>query len=296
MKTRGSKDFEVTDGGFLVDNEANLEKLRSLMLDRSILDPNDLGPGDPGDFDNGAWHVMCHLACGCAVFRRAGGTFLWVEISHVPELDIYIPTVTVDAPNEAVKTFPLRSAEAAGLMDGAKLLGYVEGSSLGHTSARGVVDPPSRFNKWLRQDFDQEVGSKEDGGRVWEHWCTVRDIRKGNVIGTSVLKAYLSLVALCGGAFVALVARGRTEYSHPRQLQALVKAGFIAKADALLDIAPKEIPAKAEKVLYKSDPASSISAVKGLPWSDSGLSYYMFARRIGKWNTTEKVKRDLASL
>jgi hypothetical protein len=295
MATRGSYQFDVRNDGHAVNNDGNLEKLRSLFLDKNIIN-NALGPGNSGDFDYGAWHVLCHLAAGCAVYKGATNGLLWLEISHVPEQDIYAATVTASSSSERTNTYPLDSNEASTQLASAKPLGFVEGSSLGHISARGVTDPPNRFNKWMRQDFDQNVLSRKDGGRVWEHWCTVRDIRKTSAIGTSVLRSYLALVSHCGGRFVALVARGRRDYDHPRQLKALVESGFIAKEDALLDIQPRKIPLVQELALYKSNPKDSLSAAEKLAWPESGLSYYMFSRRIDRWSSLALVKQDLASL
>jgi hypothetical protein len=51
---RGTFSFEVNANGDLLDNEANVEKLRKLWLDRSMINGSDLGPGRPGDFTNGS--------------------------------------------------------------------------------------------------------------------------------------------------------------------------------------------------------------------------------------------------
>lgn len=289
---RGISKFEISTNGHVIFNDANLEKLRKLFLDRKLIDGTLLGPGDPGDFDLGAWHVMCHLAGGCAVYRNSG-KYLWVEISHVPMIDIYIATVTVEVKEEPVNTFPLMSSEGQAIMEKAELVGFVEGSSLGHISAKDAKDSAEMFNKWTRQEFDLEENSQGEGGRVWEHWCTVRDLTPNSKVGISVLKAYLSMVSLCGGRFVSLVARGRTQYHHPEQLIALVNYGFISKEEALADITPKPISNKEEMLIYSADPKKCIQAVKALKWDGPGISYYMFSRRIDKWNSTNNVKSDL---
>jgi len=292
LSERGTYKFEVIGDGNVVSTPSNLEKLRALFLDKTIIN-NALGPGDPGDFDNGAWHILCHLAAGCAVMKRPSGEVMWVEISHFPAVDIYTATVTVECPSEDVTTFPLDSVEGRALLEGANLLGFVEGSSLGHISARSVKDSPDKFNNNLRQDYEQDVESLKDGGRVWEHWCSVRDIRPGNAIGTSVLKAYLNMVAVCGGRFVGIVARGRSEYDHPIQLAALVKSGFISEREALVEVFPIIIPREAELLIYIASPRECITAAKSLAWPASGLSYHMFARRVDKWNPKQCVQEVL---
>ena len=288
MPNRGISNFEIASNKHVLNSDSNLEKLRTILLDRSIITEYLTGPGNPGDFDYGAWHVVCHLAAGCAVYKNAS-KLLWVEISFVPAKDIYISTVT----NESGTSYPLFSDDGKKLLEGAKLVGYVEGTSQGHISARGVNDPPNRFNNWPRQDFDKSESSNEDGGRVWEHWCTVRDIRSSSEIGTSVLKAYLEMVSLCGDTFVSTVARGRTDYNHPDQLMALVKYGFISRDDALIDIKPKEIKDSVQKEIYSAIPAKCAQAVKSLVWDDNKITYYMFKRRINRWCTTDKVKSNL---
>ena len=66
---------------------------------------------------------------------------------------------------------------------------FVEGNSTGRTSARSVFDAPDRFNLWRRQDFDQPVTSSLEGGKVWEHWCTLRDLRSSNRLATCRIRA-----------------------------------------------------------------------------------------------------------
>lgn len=289
---RGISKFEINNNGHLLYHDSNLEKMRKMFLDRKLINGALLGPGDPGDFDLGAWHVLCHLAGGCAVYRKSG-KFLWVEISHIPDVDLYTATVTVEVCDEPVSTFPLHSSEGSALLEKAELVGFVEGSSLGNISAKDVTDNEIIFNKWKRQDFNLDPDSKSDGGRVWEHWCTVRDITPNARIGLSVLKAYLAMVSFCGGRLTSLVARGRKQYHHPEQLTALVKYGFISKEDALLEITPKPIPGNEEFLIYTANPQKCVQAAKLLPWDEHDIAYFMFSRRIDKWNTTNKVRSDL---
>lgn len=168
---RGTDGFEVTSGGDLVDRPKNVESLRKLWLDRSLISGDDLGEGDQGVFDHGAWHVSCHLVAAAGVCRGRDGRLLWMEISHREVFDDYCAMVSVEG-NGGVGSCPLASAEGQTLLQGATVLGFVEGNSLGRISARGVHDPPTLFNLWRRQDFDQPLESTLDGGKVWEHWCS----------------------------------------------------------------------------------------------------------------------------
>ncbi|MBL7995821.1 hypothetical protein JNM05_10675 [bacterium] len=289
---RGTYEFEITKEGNVISNSHNLEKLRELFLDKAIVN-NALGPGDPGDFDYGAWHILCHLAAACAVFRRPSGELLWVEISHLPVIDIYTATVTVECSRENVTTFPLNSSEGKALLDGPTMLGFVEGTSLGHISARSVRDTADKFNNNLRQDYEHDVESPKDGGRVWEHWCTVRDIRVGNIVGTSVLRAYLDIVAICGGHFVGVVGRGRGDYDHPIQLAALVNAGLLSVEEALVEITPIEIPNESEQLICSSNPRQCVIGARLMNWSPSRIAYQMFNRSIGSWCNTIRLREYL---
>jgi hypothetical protein len=289
--TRGSLQFQITPTGDLQNSATNVQLLRQLWADRTLICGDDLGPGDPGDFDNGAWHSSCHLLGAGGVLRSADGRVLWLEISHDPGCDVYFASVTLREP-AAVRTVPLDSAEGRALRETATLLGFVEGNSTGRTSARKVFDPPDRFHLWRRQDFDQPVTSDLEGGKVWEHWCTVRDLRASNRTGLSALTAYVSLAAALGDRFAATVARGRRDYGHPKQLCALVHAGFVGKVSATWDTTPAPIPAAAEPLFLQADPAQGLAAVEQLDWSKAP-KYFMFARKIQSWSTAKQVKADL---
>src|SRR6266404_4697316 len=151
---RGSREFEVTEIGDLLNIAANVEALRALWLDRDKIKGDDLGPGDPGDFDHGAWHVACHLSGACGVRERADGSLAWLQISHDERANQYFASVTVlEGCN--TRTVPIDSAEGRMLLHGTRLLGFDEGTSKGRTSARFTKDPPTLFNLWRRQDFDR---------------------------------------------------------------------------------------------------------------------------------------------
>ncbi len=177
-------------------------------------------------------------------------------------------------------------------MQNSSVLGFIEGNSVGRTSAQGVNDSPSQFNHWRRQDFNQPESSTQDGGKVWEHWCTTRDIRTSCEVGTSVLSAYVCLVAALGDFMPALVSRGRFDYAHPKQLCALVEAGFIGEQSVLSDVTPTELPLPAEQLLLQSCPLSALEAVESLTWDES-LRYYMFQRQIGKWCPIHVIRNEL---
>src|SRR5262249_6759568 len=92
---RGALQFDVTDGGDLVNSARNVETLRALWLHHTLVQGEDLGPGDRGDFAVGAWHVGCHLAGAGGVRRAADGSPMWLEISHDSATDAYYASATV---------------------------------------------------------------------------------------------------------------------------------------------------------------------------------------------------------
>lgn len=293
MTLRGSFQFEVTSDGDLSESSANVEILRSLWLDRSLVNGDSLGPADPGDFDHGAWHIACHLLAAGGVRRAADGRLLWLEVSYDAPRDEYYASVSTQA-DTTVRTERLDSADGRRLVAGSTLLGFVEGNSVGHISARDARDMADRFNGWRRQQFDQDAVSPEDGGKVWEHWCTTRNIRASNVIGSSVLRAYVMLVAALGDRFVVAVARGRREYGHPQQLSAMVSAGLASEPSATWETDPHALPLPAELLLLEARPAEALRAVEQLSW-EPAPRYYMFSRRIDRWSDAASTRADLNS-
>jgi hypothetical protein len=288
---RGAFNFLTTDQGDLINCAENVEALRGLWLHHTLVIGDDLGPGDRGDFDVGAWHSGCHLAAAAVVRRTSSQKVVWFEVSHDATVDEYYASATVRE-GDVARTFRLDSAEGRALLKDSTLAGFVEGNSTGRISARHVSDPPDRFNLWRRQDFDQPVNSADDGGKVWEHWCTLRDIRPTARIGTSVLTAYVSLVAAGGDRFVPTVARGRREYGHPVQLAAMVHAGLTTVASATWDTTPVAVPRDIEPLLLAADPKEGLAAASRLDWT-APPKYYMFDRRLKNWSRVTDVKADL---
>ena len=290
--TRGSLGFQVDDSGNLLNLAANVNLLRRLWFERTLIGGEDLGPGDPGDFDFGAWHSSCHLLGAGGVCQTADGQLLWLEVGHAGVRDEYVATLTIRE-NTGIKTCFLDSAEGRSILAGAIVRGFVEGNSLGRVSARICTDLPDLFNLWRRQDFDQPVTSELEGGKVWEHWCTLRDLRSSNRIGLTAIAAYVSLVSTLGDQFAPAVLRGRRDYGHPVQLAAMVHAGFIASSSATMDLNPKGIPINTESYFLEACPKQSLVGAENLTWPDKGIAYYMFRRKIKSWSKSNQVKEDI---
>jgi hypothetical protein len=289
-RPRGSYEFSIDGRGAVVLDPKNLERLRRLFRDGAIIG-EEWGPGDEGDFDNGSWHVFCHLAGGTGAYSLGEGR-AWVGITFDAPSGLYRASATWREDGR-IRTSPLASVDVQTRLATGKCLGFIEGTSLGHVSARGMNDDDVIFNKWKRQQFDQDVNSEEDGGVVWEHWCTSRDIRPTSKIGTSVLEAWLELVNAMGGRFIAAVARGRRDYGHPVQLAAMVKAGLLSEEEALWETTPRPIPKAQQALLYEARPNDALVAVEALPFVANEQRYFMFERRIGHWSKSEDVKKDL---
>lgn len=291
---RGSYGFEVDARGYAIDAVANRDRLRELFRDGAIIGGR-WGPGDPGDFEHGSWHILCHLVAAGALLRTATG-HAWFAIDWDATRDRYEARIAHRLADGSVERHAARNARGRALLENAVPLAFVEGTSLGRISARGVQDSSTAFNGSRRQDFDRAAGDSADGGVVWEHWCTTRDLRPSSELGTSVLEAYLTIMSILGGRFVAAVARGRREHEHPRQLAALVAAGLLSRDEALWETAPIAIPTEAEALLYEARFESALRAGELLlPLADAAPRYFMFTRRLGSWSPAPAVRSDLDS-
>jgi hypothetical protein len=286
---RGTFGFWVDEFGNLQDRPENVETLRKLWADRSILPAGQYGPGVNSSPGKGAWHVSCHVVSAGCMRKATDGRLLWLELAYKGSPDQYYPSLTTKSEGTII-TYDCRSQEAKALLSGSKLLGFVEGNSRGRISAKGISDPSGRFEGWPRQNYDKQASDdSSNGGKVWEHWCTTREIEQTSDLGNSVLSGYVSLCAIAGDIFAPTVARGRTEYNHPDQLNALIKAGFTTAQAASVIKRPLPLTDEKEHLFNESDPTKSFAAAERLDWSDAEIRYYMFRRKISNWDATLRV-------
>src|SRR5205085_6817666 len=112
---RGTHAFQITPEGDLQNTATNVRLLGQLWADRALIRGDDLGPGDPGDFDHGAWHSSCHLLGAGGVLQAADGRILWLEVVHARTRDEYFAAVTL-RDSSGYRTVPLDSAEGRTLL------------------------------------------------------------------------------------------------------------------------------------------------------------------------------------
>jgi len=277
---RGEYGFTIDSQEHLLCNEDNYQKAQRMFLDWNIINGQG-GPGtDPND--KGSWHILCHLAGASALFESPKKLPGWVGITYNEVGNSYAATFSYYQ-GEKVRIAALDSDEARKAMASYVLRGYIEGASRGHILNRKANDPGDSTKVDRRQDYDQQVDSTKDGGPVWEHWTTTRDILTVDSLGTSLLMSYLRLVALLGGRYCGTVARGRfdREYCHVIQLCSLVEAGFIAPQDALWEVEPVTIPQEVQVVFHEANPEAFLQgATMLLDIAKAQENYYMYERRI----------------
>ena len=97
------------------------------------------------------------------------------------------------------------------------------------------------------------------------------------------MDSYIALCTVLGDKFAPTVARGRVDCFHPDQLLELIRAGFIPLESAQLRIKPTVIPDDVSLILQEARPERSLEAIEMLNW-DAPVYYYMFSRRIDRWN------------
>lgn len=283
MARQGEYGFEVDGRGHLTDTEENFDRARKMFLDWSLI----LWHGGPGtvEGDGGSWHVLCHLAGAAGVFQDEEGRPGWAGITFDAASNAYVATFSFDEGNR-VETLPIASEKANRAMTRFTCQGYIEGASRGHILDRNARDAGDRNRVDRRQDYDMPIGSNDNGGPVWEHWCTSRDIVSPKSLGSGMLREYLRLVSVLGGRFPGVVARGRIEpeYSHLMHLRGMVRAGFLTLADVQWDTTPLKISSAAEKSLNEARPADFVKAARTtLKESGKGPRYHMFSRRIASF-------------
>src|SRR4030067_2310560 len=139
MTRRGSYGFEVRSDGRLADNDFNLGLLRKLFRDGAIVQ-NKFGPGNPGDFNHGSWHILCHLAGGSAVIELAGRK-AWIGITHKGFPDVYEAAIVFRGSGSiCVRGLKTEAGKAAAAKSEA--LGLIQGTSPRPRSPRQHPDSP----------------------------------------------------------------------------------------------------------------------------------------------------------
>jgi len=283
MTFRKEYGFEIDAHGHLVYSPKNIELARRLFIDWEIIQ-GDGGPGAVHD-GKGTWHVFCHLAAAAVIYRIPRGA-MWLGIIYNSMSKRCEPAFCVARGGQSEITH-LDSSEGRELLAVAEWVGYVEGASRGHVLDRTANDPGDPDIDDRRQDYDQVAGSTADGGPVWEHWTTSRDIIGKNGYGSQVLSSFVAIVAAVGGRFAGTVARGRSdsEYGHLRHMCAMVRAGMIAPEDITWDVAPRPIPPDIESILLEATPAAFSTSAARLEATCEAGQYWMYQRKIDSFFT-----------
>ncbi len=272
--------FQRDPHGRLLETETNLQEMRRLFLDWDIIH-DDGGEGTKRG-DGGAWHGACHLvAAGILGVHKNGGP-AWFEVGWDQKRGRYDALVVIeDGAGVQIENITGRGQS---WVDDVRIVAYVEGNSCGAISNKGAVDPGDSDVRDRRQDYNRfPLDFEGNGGKVWEHWCTTRNIRSFGGIGEQVLRAYLTLLAVGGTEYAATVLRGRPYCGHPAQLKACIESGLVTEEDASWPGSPEPIPARAQILFQYSDPLLSFAACRLLSLGDQGRRYFMFQRCIHMW-------------
>lgn len=274
-------DFQRDGAGRLVENDHNLMQLRHLLCDWDIIG-GDGGEGTARD-DGGTWHGACHLLAAGIIAEHADKGMAWFEIAWDKRSSSYLPVAVLRRGNSIEVHNVI--GQAAEWAKATRTLAYVEGNSCGEISNKCATDPGNSDHVDRRQDYHRfPLDFTGEGGKVWEHWCTTRNIREDTAPGVQAIRAYLTLLCIGGTAFAAMVLRGRPFYGHPAQLAACLRAGLVTEGDASWSGAPEPIPADAQLLFHYSDPVLSHAACTRLPLSrEVEPQYFMFQRGINLW-------------
>jgi hypothetical protein len=272
--------FQRDPRGRLLETEDNLEEMRNLFLDWDVIG-GDGGEGTKAG-DGGAWHGVCHLVAAGVLGVQKNAGLAWFEVGWDQKLGRYgALVVRQDGSGVQIENI---TGQGKAWADKVRIVAYVEGNSCGAISNKDAVDPGNSDEHDRRQDYNRfPLDFESEGGKVWEHWCTTRDIRSSGGTGEQVLRAYLTLLAVGGTEFVATVLRGRPYCGHPAQLKACIESGLVTAENASWSGTPEPIPMSAQVLFQYSDPLLSFSACRRLLLADSGRQYFMFQRCIHLW-------------
>ena len=282
--TRGSLQFQITPAGDLQNPRPTCGCSRQLWADRTLIRGDDLGPGDPGDFDHGAWHSSCHLLGAGGARRATDGRVLWLEVSHARARDEYFASVTFRDSGKP-QTVPLDSAEGrdAGRAI-ALLLGSWRGTRpAGHRRAMSSMRPTGSISGGGRISTSRSPRSSKAGrsgstgvrsatcGRPTGLGCrrsrpTCRSSRRWEIGSAPRSRA--------AGAITATRSNS-ARWSTP---------GFVGKDSATWNATPTPIPAAWNRCSWTPNPSEALAAVEQLDW-EKPPKYFMFERRIKSWST-----------
>lgn len=280
MRTLMGYNFQRDAQGRLLETGKNLQEMQKLFLDWDIIE-GDGGEGTkPGD--GGAWHGVCHLVAAGAVGLQKSGDLVWFEVGWNQDKSQY-RTLAVRQDDQSFHIEDITGCGAS-WADRVRIVAYVEGNSCGAISHKEAKDRGNSDRDDRRQDYNRyPLDFESNGGKVWEHWCTTRDIKSVKGLGCQVLRAYLTLLAVAGAELAATALRGRPYCGHPKQLKACVKAGLATERDASWLGLPEPMPVNAQILFQYSDPLTSLAACQRLPTAKGKKKYFMFQRCIHLW-------------
>lgn len=272
--------FQRDSQGRLIENDHNLHEMQRLFLDWDIIKDN--GGEGTRRGDGGAWHGACHLVAAGILGVHKNSGLVWFEVGWDQRRECYEAQVVLEG--ETGMRIKNITGHGKSWAEEVRIVAYVEGNSCGAISDKNAADLGNSEIDDRRQDYNRNPTDFErQGGKVWEHWCTTRDIRSSDALGKQVLRAYLTLLTIGGTEFAATVLRGRPYCGHPTQLKACIEAGLVSEEDASWPGIPEPIPTSAQLLFYHSDPFQSLAACRQLPLGENSRNYFMFQRCLHQW-------------